>query len=354
MHGGDIYTFQRATGKTPLDFSENTNPYGLPVGVKNAMLENIDYLNRYPDPNCRALTEVVAHYLGISEDYLLFGNGAADIIYRIAYALKPKKALILAPTFSEYEASLRSVGTEVSYFLLEERNQFTLTEEIIEAIPENNIIYICNPNNPTGKMCEYALMKKIMEACEKHRTYLVVDECFMDFVEKNFEYSLLQEVKTFQHLIILKAFTKVFAMAGIRLGYCITSNKSVLENIKQSGQPWTVSSIAQIAGIACCQENIYLEESLAEIKKERVYMIESLQNLGVRVYESDVNYVLFRYHAHLAESLMKYGIMIRVCNDYNGLDDSYYRVAIKLHHENKKLIMALQEIRQEEPHEVIT
>lgn len=363
MHGGDIYSFKKETGKTPLDFSENTNPYGLPNGVKKAIAESLDTYNVYPDPNCRELTQSVSKFYDITEEYLLFGNGAADIIFKIAYAIKPKNALILAPTFSEYEIALKKVGTKIHYFHLREEMQFQITEQILDAISGNDIVYICNPNNPTGIVCTRELMLKILNKCRACGAYLVVDECFMDFVASDMrEYvsseaikkskdSILTEVANYQNLIVLKAFTKIFAMAGLRLGFCVSSNLSLLEEINHAGQPWSVSSVAQIAGIACCKESEYIRDSLDRLETERKFLIDSLQNLGFKTYESDANYILFRSNEDLITTLKEAGIMIRSCSNYIGLNQEYYRIAVKRHHENEALIQALQDRKNEEDYE---
>lgn len=348
MHGGDIYSFERETGKKPLDFSENTNPYKLPLGVKQAIINHMDAFQAYPDPNCRELAGAVARYYGMKEEEILFGNGAADIIFKIAYAVKPEKALVIAPTFSEYEMSLKNLDTEIHYFNLEENSGFTLKEEIIKLIPGKDIVYICNPNNPTGRACEKELMCKIADKCEEQGAYLVVDECFMEFVKDASKYSLLQEIGEYKNLIILKAFTKTFAMAGLRLGFCLSSNPELLEQIRSAGQPWSVSTVAQVAGIACCKETDYIEKSFQEVQTERDYLIEALQELGLQTYESNANYILFQCAIDLEEGLKQYGIMIRSCSNYVGLDKTFYRVAVKRHEENERLIHALYDINSTE------
>ncbi len=345
MHGGDIYSFQNETGQMPLDFSENTNPFMLPEGVKKAIIAGIEQYNVYPDPECRNLKNAVSQYYNIKEEQLVFGNGAADLIFKIAYGLRPKCALILAPTFSEYELALQKVDTKVEYFCLKEEEQFAVTEEILTRIPGHDIVYICNPNNPTGKVCSKALMQKIAQTCKENQAYLVVDECFMDFVPEWNHYSLLEEVEKYDNIIILKAFTKIFAMAGLRLGFGVSSNQSLLHGIQNAGQPWSVSTVAQVAGIACCKEDAYVKESLADIQKEKQYVKEALENLGFFVYESDANYLLLKSELDLAEALKCKGIMVRPCGNYHNLTKEYFRIGIKRRGENQKLVKALQEIR---------
>lgn len=348
MHGGDIYTFTRETGKTPLDFSENTNLFGLPEGVKHAIIEQVNTFHVYPDSNCSALAQCVSAYYGVREDSLLFGNGAADIIYKIAYALKPKSALLLAPTFSEYEMSLRQVGTDLQYFDLEEHRGFALTERILDAIPGNDVVYLCNPNNPTGVACRKELLVKIAEKCKEQGAYLIIDECFMDFVSEEKCYSMKAYVETFEHLVILKAFTKIFAMAGLRLGFCISSNEQLLQKIARGGQPWSVSTVAQVAGIACCSEQEYVKNSLDVIEKEREYLRQSLRELGYKTYDSVANYLLFQCQRSLVAPLREQGIMVRSCGNYHNLTQAYYRVAVKRHSENAELIRVLRELEKGE------
>lgn len=344
MHGGDIYSFIRETGKAPLDFSENTNPYGLPERVKQAIKNEVNKFNMYPDPHCVELTKHVAKYYSVPEDCLLFGNGAADIIFKIAYAMQPKSALILAPTFSEYELSLKNIGTEIHHFHLDEQEEFRITEAILEVIPGHDIVYICNPNNPTGRVCPRDLMKQIANACKAVGAILVVDECFMDFVTDMEQYSMLEEVAQYDNVILLKAFTKIFAMAGLRLGFCVTSNEELLTRINEAGQPWSVSTVAQVAGVACCEEEEYVQHMRIQLPIERKFLSENLQKLGMKVYHSDANYLLFHSKIELAEPLRKSGIMLRSCGNYRGLNQEYYRVAVKKHEENQELIMRMKQI----------
>lgn len=344
IHGGDIYSFEKETGIKPLDFSENTNPFMLTNGVKKAIMESIDSYNVYPDPECRALKEGVSDYYKIKPQHLVFGNGAADIIFKIAYGLKPKHALILAPTFSEYELALKKVQTQVDYFLLKEEEEFAITQEILDQIPGHDIVYICNPNNPTGKTCNREMLLEIGKKCKELGAYLIIDECFMDFVEDWRETSLLDYIEAFDNLLILKAFTKIFAMAGLRLGFGISSNAKLLQCIQDAGQPWSVSTVAQVAGVACCKEEQYVKESLEEIKKERLFLKTELQKLGFKVFESEANYLLLKSEVDLGVGLRERGIMVRSCGNYHNLTQEYYRIAVKQHVDNQKLIDGLREL----------
>lgn len=339
IHGGDIYSFKNETGIEPIDFSENTNPFGLPSGVKEAIANSLDSFCAYPDLNCRDLSEATGKYYNVKKKYMLFGNGAADVIFKISYLLKPKKAVLLAPTFAEYEIALKNTGTEIEYYNLLEENDFEIMEDIIDFV-KDKLVFICNPNNPTGKVCSRDLLEKIAKSAK----ILVIDECFMDFVDEKDSLSFITKIEEYKNVIILKAFTKIFAMAGLRLGFCLCSDVNMLENINAQGQPWSVSTVAQVAGVACCSEFEYVESSLIEIKKEKEFLEHNLLNLGYKVFSSKANYILFRAEKNLVDLLKPQGIMLRSCSNYVGLDKNFYRIAVKKHKDNVKLIENLKEI----------
>ncbi len=336
IHGGDIYRFEAEMGMRPLDFSENTNPLSMPQGVKDAICNEIDQYAAYPDPSCRALTAAVAAYYHLPEAYFLFGNGAADLIFKIAYHCKPKQVLLLAPTFAEYETALTQAGSQVFYYPLCPEHQFAIGADIL-PLAKGKTVFLCNPNNPTGQLCPKGLLEQLAQQAER----LVIDECFMDFVVGWENHSFLPLLAQYPNVIVLKAFTKIFALAGLRLGFCLSADANLLTQINTAGQPWSVSSVAQVAGIACCNQTDYLTESLAVIAAERQFLKDALASLGYTVYESHANYLLFRAKKHLAETLRPQGVMIRSCANYHGLGEDFYRVAVKTHAENCKLIAAL-------------
>ncbi|MDF3002278.1 MAG: threonine-phosphate decarboxylase, partial [Bacillota bacterium] len=265
VHGGDIYSARKAleglppgsvqTGslvQTPrlLDFSANINPLGLPAGVKKALTEAIGGFDIYPDPLCRELIDNLAVYEDVPSVWLLCGNGAADLIFRMAYAIKPQKAMVLAPTFAEYEEALHAVSCEVIRYPLSADSGFQADEGLIDALnQELDLLFLCNPNNPTGQLMSNEFLCRVLERCKELGIFLVVDECFNGFLEEPERYSIKDRIQDSRNLMILKAFTKTYAMAGLRLGYCLTSNGALLEALRDAGQPWSVSTPAQIAGI---------------------------------------------------------------------------------------------------------
>lgn len=346
-HGGDIYSYKEKYKEEALDYSANINPLGMPRGVKQALINSIDTWVNYPDPLCRELKKELAHFEKVKEDYLVLGNGAAEVIFKLIYAAKPKKAMVLEPTFSEYEEALKSVNAEVFYHYLKEENNFRLTEDILGALNEDlDMIFICNPNNPTGEIAEKDLLIKVMAVCKQKGIILVLDECFNDFLDEPAEYTMKEFLADNDHLFILKAFTKIYAMAGVRLGYGLTSNLELINEMAKTCQPWSVSIPAQIAGIQALKEEEYLKATKVLIKEEREYLISNLKELGFKVYGSKANYLFFSSsNDNLKAKLEKQGIMIRDCSNYPGLKAGYYRICVKTHQDNERLINALKAVR---------
>ncbi|MEG1560599.1 MAG: threonine-phosphate decarboxylase [Clostridia bacterium] len=338
-HGGDTYSCI----SVHLDFSVNINPFGLPIEVREAIISHISEYQSYPDPSSRELCKKIAMREGLDPEDILCGNGADDLIYRLCLSQKPKRTLLIAPTFSEYEKAALLSGSEIKYHRLHEKNDFALTEKITEDIAENiDMVFLCNPNNPTGKMVEPELIERILARCMAVGSILVIDECFLSFTDYGISSKAL--LNDYKNLVILDAFTKRYAMAGLRLGYIITKNRLLRDQVREFGQCWSVSAVAQEAGIAALNCIDYQERARCLIKKERRYLSESLAGLGFRVFLSSANYILFRCQHPLVEPLLKKRILIRSCANYEGLDESFYRVCVKKHEENEELIKALTEV----------
>lgn len=331
-HGGDIYSKRDIPGnKKLIDFSANVNPLGMPQAVKRAIIDNINAFSNYPDPLCRDLIDEISKHEKVPREYIACGNGAADIIYRIAATIKPKIALLPAPTFSEYERALKIVNSSIRYHYLLENKGFILDEGILDKLsPDIDIMFLCNPNNPTGVPIKKDIVLRIASQCKKNNTVLVVDECFIDFLENTQEYSIVQELSHLENVIVLKAFTKIYAMAGIRLGYCICSDNEIIEGIYNQGQPWNVSVVAQKCGVAALKETDYVKETKKIIKRNREDLNLYLTLLGFEVFDSEANYILIKSKNELLqEELEKEGILIRSCANYIGLNESYFRIAVK-------------------------
>ena len=346
-HGGDLVTYAaRYGGHPPLDFSANINPLGIPQPVKNAVIAAVDSCDVYPDPYCRELRAAISEAEGVPAEQIFCSAGAADAIFRLAVAIKPQRALVTAPTFSEYEASLDAVGCETTHFALHESDGFAVTERILDAIDGVDAVYLCTPNNPTGMLTPLPLVLKIAEKCRDTGAVFVLDECFLDFTDE-FERSTMKPfLQDFPNMVILRSFTKMFAIPGLRLGYCICSDTRLITRLYDSGAPWAVSGIAQACGVAALREQGFAEQTRELIKTQRIFLTTALRRLGFTVFDSAANFLLIKNHLplDLCDTLAEHGFLVRSCANYVGLGREFYRTAIKSDAENKQLITALQSI----------
>ena len=345
VHGGDVYT---ASGKNNIvDYSANINPLGLPQFVKKAIVKSLNGCVDYPDPFCRRLSAKLANFLAVPQNYIFFSNGAADVLFKLALALRPKKALLLAPTFADYEKALRSVDCDICYYLLQEAHGFEPQPDILKQLTVDlDMVVICNPNNPTGKLIDKALLEQVIAKCKQLNIRILIDECFMDFVAEEKAYSMLPKLAANKQLVILKAFTKTYAMPGLRLGYCLTADEALVLRLHEVGQDWNVSTPAQEAGIAALDETAYVARAKALIAKERRYLTNVLQKCGAVTYGSEANYIFFKMPQplDLKEQLAKKGFLIRSCANYHNLQGNYYRIAVKRHADNMRFAKALKEV----------
>lgn len=336
-HGGDIYENQIL-----LDYSANTNPFGTPRGVKDAIAGALDSVHRYPDPYCRALTKAIAEHEQVPREFILCGNGAAELIYAYARAVCPKKAVELAPTFSEYALGLQQVDCCVARYRLNSQNDFDLDAGILTFLKSESpdVLFLCNPNNPTGRLVQPELLTQIVEYCAESGIRVFLDECFLDLTENGV--SMKPVLAEYPNLLILKAFTKSYGMAGVRLGYCMSADAALLTRMSQASQPWNVSGLAQAAGIAALQEDAFLQKTLELVSQERAYLEHALSECGFEVCPSEANFLLFRGPEDLHTALLQEKIAIRNCNNYYGLGDGWYRIAVRLPQENRALMAAMR------------
>lgn len=345
-HGGNIYKKARELNireEDILDFSANVSPLGVPEGVKKKMIEAMDGIINYPDPDCTKLREAIGAFDGVNPDHILCGNGGADLLFRMALGLKPKKVLLPVPAFVEYEEALRSVDAEITYFNMEE--DFRLKENLLDAMKEEqDLLVICNPNNPTGLLVERELLLSILQRAKELGITVLLDECFLEIYPGEKDYTLKGYLEEFPNLMILKSFTKLYAIPGVRLGYLLCGNQDTLTSLKKCGQAWSVSHFAQVAGLSALEEEEYREQTIRTIAEENRFMKEELQKLPIKLYEGVVNYFFFQTPGDesLDKRMEKHGIMIRNCSNYVNLGNDYFRVAVKSHEENLKLLEALK------------
>lgn len=339
QHGGAIYDH-----KNVLDFSSNTNLLGIPEGVVRAACEGVTLSYRYPDTQCFGLRQAISKVEQIPMEQIICGNGAADLIFSLVRSIKPRKALIPIPSFYEYEQALRMVECEIVYHNMKGEDGFSLREDFLEAMTDEvDVIFLCNPNNPTGHLIQREFMEVILRRCEDYDILLVVDECFMDFVSASKQHTIKDLCIKSKHLFVLKAFTKLYAMPGLRLGYGFCNQIELLNKMKEMSQPWNVSIPAQMAGIAALKEEEYVRLSLELLKQERTYLKREMEKLRFKIYGSKANYIFFRAKRGLYEACLEKGFLIRDCSNYKGLEAGYYRIVVKTHEENEKLIETFRE-----------
>lgn len=333
-HGGDVY---RNTGV--IDYSANINPGGLPEKVIAAAIEGVKLSTHYPDVECQELREAIAMEEGLDIDYIRCGNGAADVIFSLVLAVKPKKALLFAPSFYEYEQALRAVDCEIDYYYLKDEYDFVPQADVIDAIkPEYDIMFVCNPNNPTGVLLDKMMLCRFLDRCNQCNTIMVLDECFNDLLEEPDKYTFKTYLENNKNLFILKAFTKLYAMPGLRLGYGLSSDKAIIDKMALVSQPWSVSIPAQKAGLAALKEKEYVRDTIAEINKEKQYLLNGLKELGIKTYGAGANYIFFKASESFDKDCLENKIMIRDCSNYEGLTQGYYRIAVRGHEDNIKLL----------------
>lgn len=346
-HGGDIYNNVNC-----IDFSANINFLGMPQEVVEAVHDSVEKCVYYPDVEMTDLKNALSKRENCPVDKIICGNGAAELIFALTAAVKPECAIVFAPSFYEYEQALKFNNTKIVEIKLDEENNFSLTKDkqkaVLETIDDDtDMIFLCNPNNPTGVLTEREFIQEILKRCEETDTILVVDECFLDFIEEKNKYSVADLVLKSNNLFVLKAFTKIFAMPGLRLGYGLCGNESLMRRIREGIQPWNVSVMAQAAGCMaakCMDFEIKTRKSLAT---EKLYLISELKKLDIKLYGYAANYIFFKADVKLGEKLRQKNIVIRDCSNYRSLSNGYYRIAVKNHEDNVKLINALKMCREE-------
>ena len=271
---------------------------------------------------------------------ILCGNGAAELFFAAVQAVRPQKALVTAPSFSEYEEALRSVGAEVEYYYLCEEDNFQIREDYVDKLSEEiDMIFLCNPNNPTGQTIDRDMLIKILDCCKKQNIVVILDECFLEFLDESNRYEMSDLRGEYPNLLIIKAFTKIFSMPGLRLGYAISSNQDTLEEMSWKLQQWNVSVPAQMAGVAALERpEEYIRQTREYVSGQREYMRNIMKMMGYVVFASKANYLFFKGRPGLEKEALEAGFLIRDCQNYEGLSEGFYRIAVRTKEENERLI----------------
>ncbi len=336
VHGGDIYR-----NKVKLDFSVNINPLGVPEAVRFALHEAAENCSTYPDMEAEALKQAVSAMLSVPEEFLLFGNGSSELFLAVVHAVRPGKTVIPVPSFYGYEHAAGAVQGAIFYYETKPEQGFCITEEICTVLTEEvDLLFLASPNNPTGHLMSREVLRTILCHCRERGIYVVLDECFIEFCGA--ASSLLSDIGQFDNLILVRAFTKIFAIPGVRLGYLICSNRMLLQRIKRQLPEWNLSCFAQAAGMACAGETAFIKKTVDYIQRERQFLEEGLQKKGFRVFPSGADFILFYCEEPLYGRLLEKGILIRDCSNFRGLGKGFYRAAVKTRKENEILLKAME------------
>ena len=354
-HGGDIY----GNKNIELDFSVNLSPIGPPREVNGAILDSElqGLLTSYPDPMYRDLRRALARNLELPEEWILCGNGASELLMAVVHAVRPVRAMIPVPSYQGYERALEAVGAGILFYELKREQGFALTEDFLKSADgikrlagTETMLFLCNPNNPVGKCTEPELLNKIAEYCRENHIFLVVDECYLDLVPDARHKTMRRALKENPYLIIVDAFTKTYAMPGIRLGYMMLSSADLRRAVQMQQPEWSLSMFAQRAGLASLGSEGYLHEARQAVRAEREYVCERLREMGMEVFDGEAPFVMFFSRKELYEPLKEKGILIRRCDGIRGVRGSseegghYYRIGLRSREENIRLMRTIGEL----------
>lgn len=353
-HGGDVYSLARSLGWPEdriIDFSANINPLGISPRAQQAIQAALKGLDRYPDPQVARLKDCLADYHHLSAQSFLVGNGATELIHLLPRVLKPKNALILVPAFSEYERASRLAGAAIHRVGLNVRDGFRINVETVAQKCSKGIdlLFLCNPNNPTGRLLAREEIVWLVKKVARCSTWVVVDEAFIDYAPDQSVLSCPQNlVDHSSNLIVLRSFTKFFALSGLRVGY-LSTQSALVKKLQIAKDPWSVNTLAQIAARESLLDVEYIKESLRFMETEKPRFLSLLDRIpGIQIFPSQANFVLIRVAKRgatayrLFGSLARTGILVRGCESFGGLGPGFLRVAVKRREENDRLAQALR------------
>ncbi len=346
-HGGKHY-INNIKGDI-IDFSTNVNPFGPSKKVLNVIRQNINLISSYPDPDSKEFKKAVSNYLHINEECVVASNGANELIHLFAdtFVRKDDKVVIPIPTFFEYEFACDKNSASIIYVDLD---NFVLNPDSILAAMdrETKAIFICNPNNPTGLLSNRDHIEKILDQAYNNNTLVMLDECFMEFVDEPERNSFVNAVNEYDNLVVLRTLTKAFGLAGLRAGYAL-ANRKIAQLLNKVKVPWSVNALAQKAVPAALQDREYLQKSRQLVKREKWYLQNNIGKIKkFAPSRSDTNFFLIKLDGidslSLKERLLKRKILVRDCSTFTGMGTDYVRISTQKRRENAVLIKALREV----------
>jgi threonine-phosphate decarboxylase len=346
-HGGHIKHSTNSRNNGILDFSASINPLGYPENVRKVILENFDDILHYPDIDCTSLRKYIGQKVGRPEDEIIVGNGSTELFYLIPRALKPAKGIIFQPTFSEFAEALKCSHAETVNNVLRSEEDFCFTyQESNFDDKKVKMVFLCNPNNPTGQLVEKAV---ILSMVKQHPAItFVIDEAFIDFVDEPEKYSVMHEAGTLRNLIVVRSLTKFYGFPGLRIGY-LAAHADLIIKMMEYKEPWSVNALAQCAAVTALEDKEFISRSREFMFKERLYLFNELSSIqGLSPYKPTANYIFVKINLDglvsslLREQLLEHGIAIRDCSNFIGLNDNYFRIAVRTREENTMLVSTLK------------
>ena len=356
FHGSDLEKIEEIYHIKKEDitsFSANVNPLGISPLLRDTLAKHVDAITSYPDREYTQLRKSICAYTGANFENIIVGNGSTELISLFIQTTHPKKALILGPTYSEYEREISLEGGHTLYYPLKEENNFQMdVEDFCSQLNDSlDLLVLCNPNNPTSTAVARKDMRKILDCALQFGISVMVDETYEEFTPEGSKISSIPLTNNYNNLIVLRGISKFFAAPGLRLGYAVTGNPDLLKYINTKKNPWTINSLAEIAGCIMFSDKDYIDKTKALITEERQRMYETLSSWKtVKVYPSCTNFLLVRILREDVTSDMVFdhcirkGLMIRDCATFPFLDSSYIRFCVMSPEKNDELLEAFREV----------
>ncbi|MFR4352089.1 MAG: pyridoxal phosphate-dependent aminotransferase [Roseburia sp.] len=353
FHGSDLEKIEQIYGIKKEDivsFSANVNPLGVSPLLHTALAEKIDSITAYPDREYTSLRRCIAAYCGTESENVIMGNGSTELISLFIQAEHPRKALVIGPTYSEYEREISLGGGTTLYYPLREEDNFCLnTADFVAQLNESiDLLIICNPNNPTSSCIARKEMRQILDACKQHDIYVMVDETYVEFADNMDEISAIPLTNYYNNIVILRGTSKFFAAPGLRLGYAVTGNRDLIKAINTRKNPWTINSLAVVAGETMFADTAYIRATKELISSERARICARFrEHPDFKVYQPSGNFLLTRIlrddltSQDLFDRAIRQRMMIRDCSTFPFLDNKYIRFCFMCPDDNDRLLDCL-------------
>lgn len=355
FHGSDLEKIEAIYGIKKEDitsFSANVNPLGISPKLRSTLANHIDAITTYPDREYTALRRQIGAYAGADPEQIIVGNGSTELISLFIQIEHPKKAMILGPTYSEYEREISLGGGTSLYYPLKEEKDFQLdARDFCAQLNESiDLLVLCNPNNPTSTAISQENMRRILDECKRHDIFVMVDETYVEFAPDSAAVDCIPLTRYYNNLVVLRGVSKFFAAPGLRLGYAVTGNTDLLKHINTCKNPWTINSLAAIAGELMFSDTEYIAKTRALISSERERICRELSSWpSLKLYAPTANFVLLRIEKEgvtaddLFDHCIRKGLMIRNCSTFPFLDNRYFRFCFMSPEKNDELVEALRE-----------